>query len=220
MTGDSKPQNTRKSGTRSRGRPSVPRIMWVAILVIVAGAVLLFRQGGDDVPTGIGERRTVVTSEASYQSLDDENPRSGDVDIEESEKNLVPEEPEGGAAQATPEPKPKTTVKKETPKTTTTKTTTTQAKLPPPDPKPDLIRPHQSGPYVVQVGSFGSVENADKEASRVKKSGWDALVKVGNTSDGTIIYRVRIGYFKSRTEAETFIRENRKAVGGAIAIHR
>ena len=76
MTGDSKPQNTRKSGTRSggrRGRPGVPRIMWVAILVIVAGAVLLFRQGGDDVPTGIGERRTVVTSEASYQSLDDES---------------------------------------------------------------------------------------------------------------------------------------------------
>jgi cell division septation protein DedD len=219
MTGVSKPKGTTKGGTRtrtSRSRGGVPRIMWLAIMVIVAGAVFLFRQGGDDVPTGIGERRTVVTSEASYQSPGEENPRSGDVNIEDADKTLVPEQAEGGAAAANPATKPAETTQKETtkPATTTKKTVTT------PEPKPDPVRPNERGPYVVQIGSFGSSINADKEAARVKKAGWDALVKVGNTSDGTIIYRVRVGYFKSRADAETFIRENRKAMSGAIAVHR
>jgi cell division protein FtsN len=74
---------------------------------------------------------------------------------------------------------------------------------------------------MVQLGSFGSAENADKEAARIKQAaGYDPVVKVGNTSDGKIIYRVRIGYFKSRAEAETFIRENRQSMRGAIAVHR
>ena len=41
-----------------------------------------------------------------------------------------------------------------------------------------------------------------------------------NTSDGTIIYRVRIGYFPSRADAETFIKQNRTLMPGAIAQHR
>ena len=35
-----------------------------------------------------------------------------------------------------------------------------------------------------------------------------------------MIFRVRIGYFKSRTEAEAFIRQNRKHMPGAIPVHR
>jgi cell division septation protein DedD len=188
--------------------------MWVAVVVIVVGAVFLFRQGGDDVPTGIGEQRTVITSEASYQALEEGNPRSGDVDIAGQESSLVPEKPEDGQTEAAP----KETVKKTAPPKQVTEAS--QSSLPVPDTKPDPILPLPSGGWVVQVGSFGSAENADKEAARLKKSGWDALVKVGNTSDGTIIYRVRIGYFKSRSDSEKFIRENRKTVGGAIAVHR
>lgn len=213
---DDKPRTRKPAAAGKRGMPPV---MWVGVVVIVVGAVFLFRQGGDDVPTGIGEQRTVITSEASYGALEEENPRSGDVDISGEETTLVPEEPEGGQA----EPAKKETKQETVEKTTTAPPKTTQAaqtSLPVPETRPDPVRPNETGGWVVQVGSFGSAENADKEAARIKDKGWDALVKVGNTSDGKIIYRVRIGYFKSRSEAEKFIRENRKTVGGAIAVHR
>ena len=52
---DDKPR-TRKPA--AAGRRGMPPVMWVGVVVIVVGAVFLFRQGGDDVPTGIGEQRT------------------------------------------------------------------------------------------------------------------------------------------------------------------
>jgi DedD protein len=213
----------KKSRTRlplKGGGRGMPPVMWVAIVVVAAGAFFLFRQGGNDVPTGIGERRTVITSEAAYEAPDEDAPRSGDVDIADQGQALVPEKPEGDAPPAQQE-----AAKEPAAATTTPTQTPTEAKpqaAPPrPQPKPDPIVPLERGPYMVQLGSFGSAENADKEAARIKQAaGYDALVKVGNTSDGKIIYRVRIGYFKSRSEAEKFIRENRKTMGGAIAVHR
>jgi len=77
--------SSRKPGTRTRrsrkGR-GLPRIMWVAIAVCIIGAVLIFRDQGGDVPTGIGEYQTVVTAPESGADLPENNePRSGDVDI-------------------------------------------------------------------------------------------------------------------------------------------
>lgn len=208
----------RKSGSKVR-RPrkgkGLPRIMWVAIAVCIIGAVLIFRDQGGDVPTGIGEYKTVVTAPENEEAPPAENvPRSGDVDITEQTAELTPEKPTGEpaaetvtkteAAKPAPiEPKPEPPAVKPTPKT----------------PPPPRIQPADRGPYLVQTGSFGDSENADKEASRLQKLGFDARVKVGNTSDNNIIYRVRIGYFKSRTEAEAFIRQNRKAMPGAIPAH-
>lgn len=208
------PKSTRRRVPLKSGGKGMPPVMWVAIVVVAAGAFFLFRQGGDDVPTGIGERRTVITSEAAYQAPDEGSPRSGDVDIAEQDQALVPEKPEDGSASPPQETSQAATTPVQTqpaPQTTAPKT----------QPKPDPIVPQERGPYMVQLGSFGSGENADKEAARVKQAaGYDAVVKVGNTSDGKIIYRVRIGYFQSRAEAETFIRENRSSMRGAIAVHR
>jgi cell division septation protein DedD len=72
----------------------------------------------------------------------------------------------------------------------------------------------------VQVGSFGEAANADGAAAKLRAAGWDARVKVGNTSDGTMIHRVQIGYFTTRQQAEAFIAQNRKDLAGAIAVHR
>jgi cell division protein FtsN len=185
--------------------------MWIAIAVCVVGAVVLFRDQSNDIPTGIGERQTVVTAmDIDNTLVANATPRSGDVDIGEQAGELTPEKPKGETvarkeAQADPAPvaeKPAPVRKKST--------------APPPPP----IEPTSMGPYMVQVGSFGDATNADKEANRLKDLGLDARVKVGNTSDGSLIYRVRIGYFKSRTEAETYIRQNGKKIGGAIAVHR
>jgi cell division protein FtsN len=191
--------------------------MWVAIAVCIIGAVLIFRDQGSDVPTGIGEYQTVVTApEEETVPAEGSEPRSGDVDLEEQTTTLTPEKPEEGSPPATQESTSKPPVKQATvtespPKTTTPKTT---------KPAPKLIKPSERGPYLIQTGSFGNQENADKEAARLQKLGFDARVRVGNTSDNAMIFRVRIGYFKSRSEAETFIRQNRKNMPGAIPVHR
>jgi len=195
---------------RSRQGRGLPRVMWFAIVVCVIGAVLIFRDQGSRVPTGIGEYQTIVTAPDQETTLPDENrPRSGDVDINDQTKTLTPEKPSG----KTPDTTASKTPVKEPTKQTTTKTTK-------PAPPPDLIKPAASGPYLLQTGSFGNIENAEKEANRLKKLGFDARIKTGNTSDNSLIFRVKIGYFKSRKEAEAFIRQNRKKIPGAIPTHR
>ena len=187
--------------------------MWVAIVVCVIGAVLIFRDQGSRVPTGIGEYQTVVTAPDKGITPQDENtPRSGDVDINDQTNTLTPEKSSGENQDPAVSKPP---VKETTTKQTTTKPTTTK-----PTPPPPLIKPSASGPYLAQTGSFGNIENAEKEANRLKKLGFDARIKTGNTSDNSLIFRVKIGYFKSRTEAEAFIRQNRKNMPGAIPTHR
>ncbi len=222
-----KKQGLLKDGTRRRtpatkgGRGGgMPRIMWLAIVAVVAGAVYLFGNQGGDVPTGIGENQTVVTAPDVESTLETEStteqtasPRSGDVDITEQAQALTPEKDSSAPAKAAPAEETKPVVKKKV------------ITNPPPqrdinEKAPEPVMPIPAGPYVAQVGSFGKADNADKEASRLQGLGWDARVKVGNTSDGSFIYRVHIGYFKSRGEAELFIRQNRKQMTGAIAVHR
>jgi cell division protein FtsN len=191
--------------------------MWVAIAVCIIGAVLIFRDQGSEVPTGIGEYQTVVTAPDetpdSVAVPEKAEPRSGDVDINDQTSSLTPEKPTGGAAAPTqtktPEPEVKTTPEPEPKVSQPTRKT-------PPSPR---IQPAARGPYLVQTGSFGNAENADKEATRLQQLGFDARVKVGNTSDNQIIFRVRIGYFKSRTEAQAFIRQNRDKMPSAIPVH-
>lgn len=207
-----------KSGSRVRRRrkgKGLPRIMWVAIAVCIIGAVLLFRNQGGNVPTGIGEYKTVVTApENEYQAPEGTAPRSGDVDISDQPASLTPEKPEPGST-VKEEPKPE--VKQATTNPTPQPTTTKPAQSTPPPPR---IQPLSRGPYLVQTGSFGNSDNADKEASRLAAKGYDARVKMGSTSEGTMIYRVRIGYFKNRSDADAFIRQNRKHMPGAIPAHR
>jgi len=194
--------------------------MWVAIVVCIIGAVLIFRDQGSQVPTGIGEYQTVVTAPEEETTLQDESePRSGDVDISDQTTTLTPEKPTDEPAGQTGD---KTAAKPPVKEAAASGTTSKPAAAKPtkPAPAPQLIKPVARGPYLVQTGSFGDPENADKEADRLKKLGFDARVKMGNTSDGAIIYRVRIGYFKSRTEADAFIRQNRKKMPGAIPAHR
>ncbi len=208
---------------RARRGQRLPRIMWVAIAVCIVGAVLIFRDQGSQVPTGIGEYQTTVTAPDEAASLSEVQsiqegqaegePRSGDVDISDQTTDLTPEKPAGATAKPAEKSPPPPEVKQAAkPKTKTTQPVKQT-------PAPLIIKPSSRGPYLVQTGSFGNAENADKEATRLQKLGFDARVKVGNTSDNSIIFRVRIGYFKSRTEAGSFIRQNRKHMPNAIPAH-
>ncbi len=201
-----------------------PRIIWLALLIGIVGAVLLFRSPGGGKTSGIGENRSVITVPAddldtmvTNQDLGGSlpestqvsaQPRSGDVEIQQISPVLTPENPEPGSpAQKEPAPAPTAAPKK-------TYTAPAEQKAVP------EIQPEAAGSYLVQTGSFGKAQNADQEADRLQKLGWDARVKVSSTAGGDMVYRVRVGFFKDRTTAEQFIHTHRDQLRGAIAVHR
>ncbi len=210
---NSEPTKRSPSGGNRRGR-GTPPIMIAALVVVVVGAALLFWPKGGPSPTGIGEQQSVVTipdSTSSEQSMAATGaPRSGDVDINQQDPEMIPEKPQGAAAEkaeevvAPPKPKPKPVAKP--PKQS-------QPTVPP-------IQPQADGRWAVQTGGFGDAANADKEAARLQTDNWQAMVHAGSNSQGAMVYRVWVGYFASRDEANTFIKQNRKALADAFVVHR
>ena len=81
----------------------------------------------------------------------------------------------------------------------------------PPDDEPD-VPPATSttGMWAVQLGSFGSKENADKLAARLRKEGYLAFISPVDTSAGRR-YRVRIGPQENREGAEEMAARLKKA---------
>ena len=56
--------------------------------------------------------------------------------------------------------------------------------------------------WVVQIGSFGDRQNAEKEVSSLKAKGFPAFVRRFVTAEDKVLYRVRIGPEKDRSRAE------------------
>ena len=64
--------------------------------------------------------------------------------------------------------------------------------------------------YTVQSSSWKSTSIAEREVGKLKKRGFDAFIfKVFIPSKNATWNRVRIGYFKSKREAEEFLRKNK-----------
>ncbi len=219
---DSNKGGLRKDGTSRRtragrsGHGGLPRVMILAVIVIVAGAAVLFWPRGGSVPTGIGENQTVVT--ASDTTEREGIPRSGEVDIGAETVPLTPEK-----AENTPAKTPAPVVEKKTaaPVKTVVKESPPPAVKPKPAPvKRTLVKPVDNGPYGIQTGAFGDAANAEKEVARLKAKGWTAKLRAGNNSKGDMVYRVWVVYFKTRDNAQTFINQHPRDLAGAITVHR
>lgn len=63
------------------------------------------------------------------------------------------------------------------------------------------------GKFAVQVGSYQSESEANSTLGRWKKKGYSAFVAVGQVPDKGKWYRVRIGGFESRDEAQKFLQK-------------
>ena len=68
------------------------------------------------------------------------------------------------------------------------------------------------GPYVIQVGAFGSPKNAKRLERQVSQLGHD--VSVNNVqSNGKTLYAVRVNRFKSKKEAERIGKDIKSKIG-------
>ena len=68
------------------------------------------------------------------------------------------------------------------------------------------------GPYVIQIGAFGSRENARRLKLQVSQLGHD--VSINNVeSNGKILYAVRVNRFKSKKQAENIGRDIKSKIG-------
>jgi len=72
--------------------------------------------------------------------------------------------------------------------------------------------PGTTGPYLLNVGSFGDRANADKLVARLDSQGVPARIATAEGQHGTV-YRVQIGYSEGHSVAEAFGREVKRRAG-------
>jgi cell division septation protein DedD len=228
------PAPRRRSGRPRRLRLS--RIYLLPLVIVLAGAAFMFWPASRHAPVGVGEQYSVVTADAEPGSLT-AGPHSGDVAIAKEVQELVPEQPGGtdqektatagqaSTAETAPAgPAPVKPATRETPRETS-RATTSPAAIPPPVPdarrETPSVQPQATGPWLLQLGAFGSDENAEKMLARLQAAGLAALLRTGNKADGGLIYRVCIGYFATRDQAVSYGRQNAETLGGqGVPVHR
>jgi cell division septation protein DedD len=74
--------------------------------------------------------------------------------------------------------------------------------------------------FTIQVASLKDSGVADKLVSRLKKGGYPAYRSIGKVPGKGIWYRVRVGYFKSRSEAVPTLNRLKKEKMNAIIVQR
>lgn len=202
------------------------RPLAAAFILILAGGAYLFWPRGGGVPVGLGERLSVVTAD----TVINREPRSGSVDIDQEVKPLVaekaapgeqPEEQPRSEPRAQPQeqpPAPPPSQPSAQPRPQPRQQATTPPATPAPTPAP--ITPGPTGGWAVQVGAYGTEQNADKVASDLRADGIEAHVRAASTSTGEMVYRVWIGWFASRDQALAYARQERARLGDAHPVHR
>jgi cell division septation protein DedD len=226
--GRSTASRRRKNLSGDSGGRQISRPLLVALLVIIAGGSYLFWPRGGDVPLGIGEQYSVVTADSTQVT----QPRSGSVDLDGTQQDLVPEAPDG---QSEPVRKPVEVTAEEPaaasnedppaekpaaevaapPKPAPKKTEPAQ-----PVEKPEPITPKPRGPWAVQLGAFKTEANAERSVQSLADKGVQAHVRTASTSSGDLIYRVWVGWFDSRAEALAYAKQEKRRIGDAYPVHR
>jgi len=107
-------------------------------------------------------------------------------------------------------------VQKENPKAPAKNSVSTQ-KEKPPDKK---MLSQDEKKYTVQVASTRDPKDADRLVDRLKKEGYPAYRSIGKVPGKGIWYRVRVGYFQTRTDADSTLNQLKKGKINAIVVER
>ena len=82
-----------------------------------------------------------------------------------------------------------------------------QKKAPPPAAKSTIpaapaVKPSQAGQYFLQIGAFRNKDSADSVVEKYQRMGFPGLVITPGSSDSRQLYRVVIGGYNTRAEAQ------------------
>lgn len=194
-------------------------VILVALFVLLVPELLRGPRGAANAPTDTpadeGMRRYTIDLEAPGSSTQPATSASQPaVALPPVTQNLaVPGEdaqPEPRAApQVTPQPTPQSTPAPNTavqaPTPAPAAVVAAPVSAPPAAPAPAAAR----GSFVVQLGSFGSKENADRLVRDMTAKGFTAFV-APITSGGRELYRVRVGPTRDRPAAEALAAQLRR----------
>ena len=188
----------RRRGLSSAGGSS--RVMIAASVVVVAAALFIFwpRGGGEDLPPPVGEQVSVVAQDSNAVATPTPaRPRSSDVNLSREAPEVVPETPdpaEGG--------------------------TTTPAAAPTRAESGDG-NPGEEGVWAIQIGSFGSRQNALDLAAKLRADGLRVETPTLQSTTGGSSTKVWIAYFRTHAEAKTWAAAHADEIGGSTYItHR
>jgi cell division septation protein DedD len=206
-----------KSGNGRRPGPS--RIMIGAGVVILAIALWVFWPRGGDTGDMTGQTAVLTLDPAGPGVIDEETPRSSDVDLGEEVPEMVPEQPASNRT---------TTAVTEK---AVAKVTDEAAKMPPlNDPlakadeklEPAAMPgdPAETGKWAVQLGAFGSEKNAQKMGDVYRNKGFRVEVPAMRTTGGGLSYKVWIGFFNTRGEANEWAQKHKSDLGDFYITHR
>lgn len=120
----------------------------------------------------------------------------------------VEEEKPKPAEEPTEKPKPA-----EEAKTAITRELASHEKKSPEEPKTKVEPVPRRNLYYVQVGAYKNRESAYSVADRLKGKGFSILIREPSSSDRTGLYRVWIGGFETREQADASMADLAKAEG-------
>lgn len=174
------------------------RIVGATILVLVMVLVVpIFLDG----PPGNGE---IISQRVPLPGQADQKMQTVILNRDRSD----PLPANSGNATIVPPPVPRPTVRKQA-DTVSRPTASPQPAVQLPATKQTEVA-STTGMWVVQLGSFGEQENAERLAADLRKQGFVAFLSRLSTSSGRL-HRVRIGPQKDRKSAEAMAEKLRKA---------
>lgn len=77
-------------------------------------------------------------------------------------------------------------------------------------PNPDIARTKKSTSYTVQAGAFGRHKDAVALTHRLETNGYKASIKEEKNSSGKVLFKVRVGEFRTKQDAMATVRNLRK----------
>jgi DedD protein len=196
-------------------QPMKERLTGAAVLVILAVILIPLLLDGPEPPASTRERLTLPAQDAGRQVIEirrgaDKPAGAGGTVTASAPASAVRTEPERSPApDPTPDPTPDPVAEPEP----VVETPAPVAKAAPPPartPPPAAAAPVTAG-WVVQIGSFGRRDNAERLKRELEERGFP-VVLMPVESNGRTLHRVRVGPYGERGEADSAAR--RLAAGG------
>jgi len=172
-------------------------LIWIFIVGIVVTVLVAFNyQGGRDaVPLSEIFPDEAYPVEIEYEFVD------SDEETSTTESSSIPVEPTAVASQAAPQ---KTAEPVEAAIQTATETTATAVAQTVPAAEKAAVTPTDYA-YTIQVASFKKKERADKSMKELLQKEYVAFVVSKNLGEKGTWYRVYVGNFDAKNQAEEFL---------------